>query len=587
MGLHWMDWAVIALFLIFSLLIGLYFQKRASKSLLSFFLGDRNMPWLVAGISMVATTFAADTPLAVTELVGTSGISGNWLWWSFLAGGMLTTFFFAKLWRRAGVLTEVELIELRYGGRPAAILRGFKAIYLGLFMNIMIIGWVNLAMISIIVEFFGLETQTVYLIVGGLMLLAAAYTSLSGIWGVAVTDVVQFCIAITGTILLSVFVVRSPEVGGIAGLKAALPESTFDFFPTLGQGALDIQTLSISAGAFLAYIGVQWWASWYPGQEPGGGGYVAQRMMSTKTEKGSVYATLLFQVAHYCLRPWPWILVALSCLVIYPEINPVTHPDVSAGEFGKGYVWAMRDFLPVGIKGLLLASFLAAYLSTISTQLNWGAGYLVNDVYKRFLKPDTSEKQFVKMSRLVTLLLMGLGLGVTALMNSISGVWAFIIECGAGLGLVLILRWYWWRINAWSEIAATLAPFIGYTLSRLILSLEFPESFFFTVGFTTLIWIVVTFLTPPESASTLSRFYQRVRPDGNWAPFREKGNQKPNNIAIMIVCWLSSVVLAYSVLFATGKIIFGEYTAAAYYGIAILISALVLILSLKKTSIWA
>ncbi len=586
MGLEFIDWAIIVLFLLFSLLIGLYFRKRASKSLLSFFLGDRNMPWLVAGISMVATTFAADTPLAVTELVGKNGISGNWIWWSFLAGGMLTTFFFAKLWRRAGVLTEVELIELRYGGKPAALLRGFKAVYLGLFMNVMIIGWVNLAMISIIQEFFGLDTQTVYMIVGGLMVLAAVYTSISGIWGVAVTDVVQFIVAITGTIILSVIVLNSPQVGGIAGLKATLPESTFNFFPSFGNGELGIETLTLSAGAFFAYIGIQWWASWYPGQEPGGGGYVAQRMMSTKTEKGSVYATLLFQVAHYCLRPWPWILVALSCLVIYPELNPALHPDVSAGVLRNGYVWAMRDFLPAGLKGLLLASFLAAYLSTISTQLNWGAGYLVNDVYKRFISPDTSEKGFVFSSRIVTLFLMVLGLGVTTLMTSISGVWQFIMECGAGLGLVLILRWYWWRINAWSEIAATVAPFVAFAIARFGFDWPFPDSFFFTVSFTTISWLIVTYATKPESAETLTRFYNQVRPDGSWKPFAEKTIKKANNIPSLLVCWVSSVVLAYSVLFATGKIIFGEYPEAGIYGIFVVVSAFVLTRALKRTSIW-
>lgn len=586
MGLEFIDWAIIVLFLLFSLLIGLYFRKRASKSLLSFFLGDRNMPWLIAGISMVATTFAADTPLAVTELVGKNGISGNWIWWSFLAGGMLTTFFFAKLWRRAGVLTEVELIELRYGGKPAAILRGFKAVYLGLFMNVMIIGWVNLAMISIIQEFFGLDTGTVYMIVGGLMLLAAIYTSISGIWGVAVTDVVQFIVAITGTIILSVIVLNSPQVGGIAGLKAALPASTFNFFPSFGNGELGIQTLTVSAGAFFAYIGIQWWASWYPGQEPGGGGYVAQRMMSTKTEKGSVYATLLFQVAHYCLRPWPWILVALSCLVIYPELNPVLHPDVSAGTIRNGYVWAMRDFLPAGLRGLLLASFLAAYLSTISTQLNWGAGYLVNDIYKRFIAPNTTEKKFVMSSRIVTLVLMILGLAVTTLMTSISGVWQFIMECGAGLGLVLILRWYWWRINAWSEISATIAPFIAFAIARFGFGWEFPNSFFFTVSFTTITWIVVTYATKPESVETLTRFYNQVRPDGRWKRFAEKNTKKANNIPSLLVCWVSSVVLAYSVLFATGKIIFGEYREAGMYGLFVVVSAFVLTRALKRTSIW-
>lgn len=535
---------------------------------------------------MVATTFAADTPLAVTELVGQNGISGNWLWWSFLAGGMLTTFFFAKLWRRAGVLTEIELIELRYGGKPAAILRWFKAVYLGLFMNVLIIGWVNLAMISIIQEFFGLETGTVYMVLAATMLLAAAYTSISGIWGVAVTDVVQFVFAITGTIILSVIVVSSPEVGGIAGLKSALPESTFNFFPSLSNGNIDGNTLAISAGAFFAYIGIQWWSSWYPGQEPGGGGYVAQRMMSTKTEKGAVYATLLFQVAHYCLRPWPWILVALACLVIYPSISPIDNPGIAAGEFGKGYVWAMRDFLPMGLKGLLLASFLGAYLSTISTQLNWGAGYLVNDVYKRFINPNASDQRFVAASRIVTLALMALGLAVTTQMDSISGVWSFIMECGAGLGLVLILRWYWWRINAWSEIVATAAPFVAYAVSRFVFEWEFPNSFFFTVIFTTIAWIIATYMTKPESKETLQKFYNQVRPDGNWTGFRDLSKKRHNNIPSLLVCWISSVVLAYGVLFLTGKVIFAEWFEAGMYLIAVIIAALVLSYTLKRTSIW-
>jgi Na+/proline symporter len=577
--MHWVDWAIIAAFLIFSLLIGLYFRNRASKSLLSFFLGDRNIPWLIAGISMVATTFAADTPLAVTELVGQSGISGNWLWWSFLAGGMLTTFFFAKLWRRSGVLTEIELIELRYGGKPAAILRGFKAVYLGLVMNVLIIGWVNLAMITIIQEFFGLDIATTYQVLAAAMALGAVYTSLSGIWGVAVTDVVQFCFAIIGTIVLAIVVLNSPSVGGISGLKASLPESTFQFFPSFSNEGQGGKTLAISAGAFLAYIGIQWWGSWYPGQEPGGGGYVAQRMMSTKTEKGAVYATLLFQIAHYCLRPWPWILVALACLVLYPQLE--------GGALRIGYVWAMRDFLPVGLKGVLLASFLGAYLSTISTQLNWGAGYLVNDVYKRFIAPDASDKKFVAASRIVTLGLMAAGLAITGLMDSISGVWTFIIECGAGLGLVLILRWYWWRINAWSEISATIAPFVAFAFSRFVMDWEFPDSYFFTVAFTTVVWLVVTFATQPESRATLEKFYRQVRPDGNWSIITDRKENNQNNLRHLAVCWLSSIAMTYSVLFATGKFIFGEWTEAfIFLGVAIL-SGLVLVQTLKRTSIWS
>jgi Na+/proline symporter len=585
MGLHWIDWTTIILFLVLSLVIGLYFRKRASKNLESFFLGGRDMPWLVAGISMVATTFAADTPLAVTELVGKSGVSGNWLWWSFLAGGMLTTFFFAKLWRRSGVLTEIEFIELRYGGKPAAILRAFKSVYLGLFMNVLIIGWVNLAMMSILSEFFGLEGMVLYVILAVLMLLAAIYTSLSGIWGVAVTDVVQFCIAITGTIVLAIIVVNRPEVGGIAGLQAKLPESTFNFFPSLNSDST-MQTLSISVGAFFAYMGIQWWSSWYPGQEPGGGGYVAQRMMSTRTEKGAVYATLLFQVAHYCLRPWPWIIVALACLVLYQDISPLTNADMEAGEFGKTYVRAMRDFLPTGLRGLMLAAFLGAYLSTISTQLNWGAGYLVNDLYKRFFRPNEPDKNYVMVSRIATIVLMALGLYATTFMTSISGVWSFIMECGAGLGMVLILRWYWWRINAWSEITATIAPFIAYSITRFVFDMQFPESFFFTVAFTSIAWILATFLTSPESSDTIQKFYNQVLPDGNWKVVKERKAGEGNNIGALFVCWIASVSLAYSVLFFIGKIIFNEWMEASGYGAIIIISGIILSRMLKRTSVW-
>jgi len=573
------DWLIIGAFLIFSLTIGLYFRKRASKDLESFFLGNRQMPWLVAGISMVATTFAADTPLAVTELVGTAGISGNWIWWSFLAGGMLTTFFFAKLWRRAGVLTETEFIELRYSGKPAAVLRGFKAVYLGLIMNILIIGWVNLAMITIVQEFFGTSDLTTYSVVGGAMVFAAFYTSLSGIWGVAVTDVVQFTIALFGTIILAVLVVNSPEVGGIEGLKRGLPESTFRFFPEIGASLVDSgKTWAIGIGAFFAYAGIQWWASWYPGQEPGGGGYVAQRMMSTKTEKGAVFATLFFQIAHYCLRPWPWILVALACMILYPELQ--------GSDLRHGYVRVMKDFLPIGLKGLLLAAFLGAYLSTISTQLNWGAGYLVNDVYKRFINPSSDSKKLVAASRVVTFLLMIIGLSITLLMESITGVWKFILECGAGLGLVLILRWYWWRINAWTEITATVAPFAFYAISKWVLGFEFPSSFFLTVGATTLAWLIVAFASPKEDFEGLRVFYDRVRPDGNWRIFTKANRENRNNIARLVVCWISAVVMTYAILFLAGKIIFQEWSEVLIYSAIVLTSGGVLFAFLRKTKVF-
>ncbi len=575
MHLSNLDWTLLVAFFAISTAIGLYFRKRAGKSLAEFFLGGRQFPWYLAGVSMVATTFAADTPLAVTELVGQHGISGNWLWWSYLMGGMLTTFFFARLWRRAEILTEVEFIELRYSGMTAAFLRGFKAVYLGLFMNVLIIGWVNLALMSLLQVFFGLSEGTALLYTAGAMLIAAGYSSLSGLWGVAVTDALQFVIAMTGTVVLGILVLKSPEIGGLEGLTQKVPDWSLEFFPRL-NGAMDTaRALSISFGTFLAYVGMQWWASWYPGMEPGGGGYAAQRMMSVKKEEDALYATLFFQIAHYCLRPWPWILVGLSAMVLYPEL--------SDGDLKLGYVMAMRDYLPNGWRGLLLVAFFAAYMSTISTQLNWGAGYLVNDGFKRFIRPQAEEKELVRVSRITTIVLMLIALYATTQMESISGVWSFLIECGAGLGGVLILRWYWWRINAWSEISATLTPIAAYALAHFAFDWVFPNSFFFTVGLTTVVWLVVTFVTRPESKEHLQAFVDRVRP-GGWWPQAGEDQERPR-MGYLFMAWIGAVVLTYSILFATGKwLLFGFDDAVAYL-ISAAVGFIALRFAMKKTTI--
>ncbi len=591
MHLDSIDWIIIALYLLLSLAIGLYYKNKASGSMNDYFLGGRSFPWWIAGTSMVATTFAADTPLAVNELVGQSGISGNWLWWNFLFGGMLTTFFFARLWRRAEVMTEVELIEFRYSGKAAAFLRGFKSLYLGLFMNSIIVGWVNVALIAILKIFFGISDEHALYFVAGAMILTSLYSAISGLWGVAITDVVQFVIAMTGCIVLAVVVLASDKIGGIEGLKAQLPTWSMEFFPNIGSTGTAGQiasTLTISLGTFLAYISVQWWASWYPGAEPGGGGYIAQRMMSAKNEKHSIFATLFFQIAHYCLRPWPWIIVGLCTIVLYP--------DLSYADKKLGYVMAMKDFLPAGLKGLLLVAFLAAYMSTISTQLNWGTSYLINDFYKRFLKPENkfksvphAEKHYVKVSRIATFLAMGVALFATTQITTISGVWSFIIECGAGLGLVLILRWYWWRINAWTEIAATIAPFIGFTITRYVLGLEFPNSFFLTVGFTTLTWLLVMYLTAPEDSKVLQAFYKRVKPEGWWSPVRESLEmpKTPSRMGGLFLCWLFAVIMTYSILIGTGKFIFHEWTEAAIAAVIALVSGLLLVGRVKATKIFA
>lgn len=560
-----LDWSLVIIYFLVSIGIGIYYARRAGGSTKEFFLSGRNLPWWLAGTSMVATTFAADTPLAVTELVAKNGIAGNWLWWNFVFGGMLTVFFFARLWRRAGVMTDVEFVELRYSGKPAAILRGFRALYLGLFMNCIIMGWVNLAMASILEGMFGIPKEQVILYVGVAMLITAGYSAVSGLWGVAVTDAFQFTIAMFGTVILTFFVL--PHVGGISGLQAKLPASVFSFFPSLGDGMSIGTMLSLSVAGFLAYVGVQWWASWYPGAEPGGGGYIAQRMMSAKNEKHSLLATLWFTIAHYCLRPWPWILVGLATLVLYPNLS----------EPKLGYVYAMRDFLPTGWIGLLVAAFFAAYMSTIATHLNWGTSYIVNDFYRRFVKQDADEKHYVTISRVVIIVVMAISLGLMQVMDSISGAWSFIIEASAGLGLVLILRWFWWRVNAWSEIAAMLAPIAAFSYVKFFTSLQFPESLFFIVAFVTDVWLVVTFLTKPTEMVTLKNFYERIHPGGWWKPVAETMPHVKQDAGFgkLFLDWLAGIVLVYSTLFGIGKLIFGEVgLAMTFLGIAALAGVL-------------
>ncbi|MBU0488748.1 MAG: Na+:solute symporter [Bacteroidetes bacterium] len=577
------DWIIILLYLILSVSIAFVYRKSAGRSLADFFVGGRNLPWYIAGISMVATTFAADTPLAVTELVGNRGISGNWLWWNMLIGGMLTTFFFAGLWRKSEVITEPELIELRYGGKPAAILRGFKAIYLGIVMNVIVIGWVNVALMSLLQVFFNIPPDESLWYAAAAMLIVAIYSSVGGLLGVAITDMVQFFIAMTGCIILAIIVVNSEKVGGVSGLQEKLPEWTLNFFPTLSNADTGTgSALTITLGAFLAYVGMQWWASWYPGAEPGGGGYIAQRMMSTKNEKHSVFATLFFQVAHYALRPWPWIMVGLAAIVLYP--------DLSEADKKLGYVMAMKEFLPAGLKGLLLVAFLAAYMSTISTQLNWGASFITNDIYKRFIiKKDETDhpeirKKYVNAGRIATLIIMALAVFSTSLMGSISAVWEFVIECGAGLGLVLILRWYWWRINAWSEISATIAPFIFYAISRFIIGYKFPDSFFFTVSCSTITWIIVTYATRPEPDETLRKFYNKVKPEGSWPARIKSPNPVSQRIKLLwrLAGWLSAVVFTYSLLFLMGKLIFTDLHGILMWTASAAVSFCVLWVSLRR-----
>ncbi len=553
--MHTLDWVIVALYFVGSGIIGILYSRRAGKNTQEFFLSGRNLPWWLAGTSMVATTFAADTPLAVTELVAKNGIAGNWLWWNFLFGGMLTVFFFARLWRRAGILTDVEFVELRYAGKPAAFLRGFRSVYLGIFMNCIIMAWVNLAMAAILEGMFGIPREQVMIYVGLALLFTAVYSAMSGLWGVAVTDVIQFVLAMVGCIVLAIVVLNLPEIGGMAGLREKLPSWTTQFVPVIGEQSTMGEvgsTLALSVMAFLAYVAVQWWASWYPGAEPGGGGYVAQRMMSAKDEKHSLFATLWFTIAHYCVRPWPWIIVGLASLILYPDLGP--------DEKRMGFVYAMRDYLPMGLKGLLVASFFAAYMSTIATQLNWGTSYIINDLYKRFIRPDADERHLVRTSRLTTLAIMALSLVVTGFLQTISGAWSFIIEAGAGLGLVLILRWYWWRVNAWSEIVAMLTPIVVLGILTVSTSIQFPDTLFVIVGITTVVWLLATFATAPVPEKTLHAFYRRVHPGGiGWRKVaaRLPDVKGDSGYARLFLNWLAGIVLVYGMLFGIGKLILG------------------------------
>jgi solute:Na+ symporter, SSS family len=596
MVLSWIDWLIIGAFFGLSIGISFRYKKLGESGLTGFFLGGRNLPWYLAGLSMVATTFAADTPLAVTELVAQGGIAKNWLWWNALSGGLLTTIFFSRLWRRSGVLTEVEFINIRYSGKAAKFLRSFKAVYLGLFINAMIIAWVNLAFMALVEVFFGVQGNNLYIITGLAMLFVFAYSSISGLKGIAVTDAVQFIIAITGCIILAVLVLQSEKIGGVPGLKEKLPPSAFKLFPSISSdvGSIGImeagKQLTLTLTTFLTYIGVLWWSSWYPGAEPGGGGYIAQRMMAAKDEKNAVFATLFFQIAHFCLRPWPWIIVALAALVLYPDLSPADQK--------LGYVMAMKDFLPSGLRGMLLVAFLGAYMSTISTQLNWGASYLVNDLIVPNQKKKVTEKSsgketksLVQTSRIATFVIMAFGLAVTTQITTITSVWEFIFQCGSGLGLVLILRWYWHRINVWSEITATITPFLAYgyiqfrrwlfevqlttqskpleELTQDIWYYDFANGVLFSVGITTVVWLIITFLTKPTESEKTQAFYDKVKPTGVWGKY---GSPDNSNMWWLTGAWISGIIMVYSVLFCTGKIIFQEWDQALWYGVTVVIS---------------
>jgi Na+/proline symporter len=589
MNLTAIDWAIVLAYFALSMGIGIVFTKKGGESIEEYFLSGRKVSWWLAGASMVATTFAADTPLVVTGLVAAHGVAGNWLWWNMLMSGMLTVFFFARLWRRANVMTDVEFAELRYSGKPAAVLRGFRALYLAIPINLIILGWVTRAMIKILtislglhdVNVLGLTVSGDILAVGICFVITVAYSAGAGMWAVLWTDLVQFVIKMTAVIILAVYAVRA--VGGMDALKAGLATH----FGSSGA-AISVLPLRITPSGVEAYtwmpalalavfLSVQWWAAWYPGAEPGGGGYVAQRIFSSKTERDGVLATLFFQVAHYAIRPWPWIVTGLATVLLYPNGVGPTHDREAA------YVQAFVDLLPTPWRGFMMAGFAAAYMSTVGTQLNWGASYLVNDFYKRFVNRSASEKHYVAVSRAATVFLFLASVFVTMQLETIEGAWKFLLALGAGTGLVLILRWYWWRINAWSEISAMLTSFVVSMVTITAMRGRFPAGdlrtdawvMLITVLVSTVIWVVVTFLTAPEPDAKLDSFYERVRPGGpGWRRVSERlgyGREPIPGGALAWTNWIAGIVAVYATLFGIGKLVFGETLA----GIVMLVVAAV------------
>ena len=569
MQLSALDWWVLALYGVTILSVGLAFARRAGRGTEEYFLAGRSMPWWLIGTSMVATTFSADTPNLVTDLVRTGGVSQNWVWWAFVITGMCTVFFYAKLWRRSGVLTDIGFYELRYSGRSAAFLRGFRAVYLGVFFNVMIMATVTLAAIKIGGVLLGVGPYTVVLVAGTATVL---YSATSGLWGVLVTDLLLFSVSMIGSIAAAIYALRLPEVGGLSGLMAhANVTDKLSFLP-------DFSDPTTAAAVFIVPIAVQWWSTWYPGAEPGGGGYVAQRMLAAKDEKNAMQATLWFSVAHYAIRPWPWILVGLASLIVYPTLGDLTaaFPNVDPSIIGNDLAYpAMLVFLPAGLLGLVVASLAAAYMSTISTHLNWGASYVVDDVYRRFVAPDREDRDYVKVARVSTVALIVLSSVVGLQLETAMQAFQILLQIGAGTGLVFLLRWFWWRINTWSEISAMVISFLvavyfGFLHTPLGFTKWDPSAELVVgVAVTTVGWLVVTFLTPPVDTETLKDFHTRIQPLGKgWEAVvpRKRGPAQDGDVdtgqggelAAGLLSWFLGCVMVYAALFGTGFLLYGN-----------------------------
>jgi SSS family solute:Na+ symporter len=563
MRLTTLDWVVVLAYGAIVLVVGLYFARRAGQGTSEYFLAGRKLPWWLLGTSMVATTFSTDTPNLVTDMVRTGGVSQNWLWWAFLITGMSTVFFYAKLWRRSGALTDMAFYELRYSGAPAAFLRGFRSLYLGVFFNVMIMATVTLAAIKIGGVLLGVGKYEVVLLAGTITVL---YSATSGLWGVVVTDLMLFFVAMIGSVAAAYYAVIQPEVGGLAGLISS-PElqGKLSFLP-------DFTDWKTAAAVFIIPISVQWWSTWYPGAEPGGGGYMAQRMLAARDEKEAMGATLWFSIAHYALRPWPWVLVGLASLLVYPTLDSIQlafpHIDPSIVRHDLAYP-AMLVFLPTGLLGLVVASLAAAYMSTISTHLNWGASYVVDDFYRRFINDGEEDKHYVTVGRITTVGLIILAGIVSLWLQNAFQAFQILLQIGAGTGLVFLLRWFWWRVNAWSEVSAMVISFLVAIYFELIhvrlgfQALDPSLKLVFGVAITTVGWLTVTFLTPPAGEETLRNFYLKIRPFGKgWRKVLNLGPDDPGpekgGVAAGFMGWFLGMTAVYGALFGIGYILYGN-----------------------------
>ena len=576
MTLSTLDWTIVGVYFTISLVVGIWASKQAGQDTKSFFLAGRNMPWWLLGVSMVATTFSTDTPNLVTDLVRQDGVAGNWAWWAFLLTGMLTVFVYAKLWRRSGVLTDIEFYELRYSGKAAAFLRGFRALYLGLVFNVLVMGAVSLAAVKFGEIVLGLPGWVTLAFACSITL---AYSALGGLKAVIITDFVQFTLAMIGSVWGMFYILGLPEIGGLS--KLISHPNVIDKIALIP----DLSDPNLWVPVLLVPLAVQWWASYYPGAEPGGGGYIAQRMFSAKDESNAVGATFLFNVAHYALRPWPWILIALSSLIIFPELADIKNafPNLPADKLGHDVAYpAMLTLLPSGLLGLVAASLIAAFMGTMSTQLNLGASYLVNDFYHRFIKPDASEKQLVMAGRLFTVVSIILGGGLGLLLTSAGQAFNLLLMIGAGTGLIYILRWFWWRINAYTEIVAMLSSMIiaGY-FNFANVGLEDWQKIVIGALLTTIVWILATYLTPPDDEETLRNFVKKVNPGGpGWTKYSDGISSEPWPVPNGILCMVLGCVAVYGFLLGVGQLIYGQT------GLGIIICGLGTVSSFGLYKLW-